>query len=154
MAELQGRTDERQDLALAGKATNRGFRAQENYNSIFNTQPGRQSINPRTSAIVDPPDGRLPPWTMEQAKLWDEREAVMVGRGEAASAQDVIAAGVVSPPWVPRRWAPGAWDLAGKNLAMVDATRTVRICFSPTGMASPAPRVAAATGFCRFRGGS
>ena len=109
VAELQGRTDERQDLALAGKATNRGFRAQENYNSIFNTQPGRQSINPRTSAIVDPPDGRLPPWTMEQAKLWDEREAVMVGRGEAASAQDVNSGGrclpTLGPPQV------GAWGL-------------------------------------------
>ena len=106
---LQARADERQDLALAGKATNRGFRAQENYNSIFNTQPGRQSINPRTSAIVDPPDGRLPPWTVEQVKVYEGREAVMVGRGEAASAQDVNSLGRCLPTLGPPK--VGAWGM-------------------------------------------
>ena len=39
-------------------------------------------ISRRTSAIVDPPNGRIPPWTRAQMKRWEEREAASVGRGE------------------------------------------------------------------------
>jgi hypothetical protein len=42
----------------------------------------------RTAAIIDPPDGRLPPWTPEQVKRWEAREAVKIARGEADSWED------------------------------------------------------------------
>jgi hypothetical protein len=93
MAQRQKRAEERQAVALAGKATNRGFRAQENYNSIFNTSAEKPKINPRTSAITDPPNGRLPAWTLEQVKRWDEREAATRGRGEGESWEDVNVGG-------------------------------------------------------------
>ena len=41
------------------------------------------------SSIVDPPDGLLPPWTLEQVKRWEEREAATRGRGEAQAMHDI-----------------------------------------------------------------
>jgi hypothetical protein len=35
----------------------------------------------RTSAIIDPPNGRLPPWTPEALKRWEAKEAATVVRG-------------------------------------------------------------------------
>lgn len=93
VAQRVKRAEERRAVALAGKATNRGFRAQENYNSIFNTSAEKPKINPRTSATVDPANGRLPPWTLEQVKRWEEREAAMHGRGEGESWEDVNVGG-------------------------------------------------------------
>jgi hypothetical protein len=45
-------------------------------------------VSRRTSAIVDPPNGRLPPWTPEAVKRWEAREAARRGRGESDSWQD------------------------------------------------------------------
>jgi hypothetical protein len=45
-------------------------------------------ISRRTSAIIDPPNGRLPPWTPEAVKRWEAREAATRGRGEADSWED------------------------------------------------------------------
>ena len=45
-------------------------------------------ISPRTSAIIDPPNGRLPPWTPQQVQRWEAREAATVGRGEADTWED------------------------------------------------------------------
>jgi hypothetical protein len=45
-------------------------------------------ISPRTSAIIDPPNGRLPPWTPEAVKRWEAREAARRGRGESDSWED------------------------------------------------------------------
>lgn len=36
----------------------------------------------RTSAIIDPPNGRMPPWTRQQMKRWEDREKASEGRGE------------------------------------------------------------------------
>ena len=83
------RAEQRLADNLAGKATNRAFRNQENYNSIFNTEEEAPRVSRRTSAIVDPPDGLLPPWTPEQVKRWDEREAATRGRGETDTVDDV-----------------------------------------------------------------
>jgi hypothetical protein len=74
---------------LAGKATNRAFRNQENYNSIFNTEEVQPRVSRRTSAIIDPPDGLLPPWTLEQVKRWEEREEATRGRGETDTMDDL-----------------------------------------------------------------
>jgi hypothetical protein len=132
VAERQKRADERQKLALEGKATNRGFRAQENYNSIFNTSAERRKINARTSAIVDPPNGRLPAWTLEQVKRWEEREAFMVGRAEGETWEDVNVGGRcladLSAPKVPawglgfggENTAYGGRDAAGENLLITN----------------------------------
>jgi hypothetical protein len=89
MAQRLKRAQTRLADNLAGRATNRAFRNQENYNSIFNTEEEEPRISPRTSAIIDPPDGLLPPWTLEQVKRWDEREAVTRGRGETDTPDDV-----------------------------------------------------------------
>jgi hypothetical protein len=78
-----------QALRLSGKATNRAFRSQENYNSIFSTSDEEVRVNRRTSTIVDPPDGLLPPWTLEQVKRWEEREAASRGRGEGQTVRDI-----------------------------------------------------------------
>jgi hypothetical protein len=106
-AELQGReflTQEEMDAKIkkaqahranreSGKVDQRGFRAQPNYNDIFGvdkgvTSDGRHLASRRTSAISDPPDGRLPLWTDQQVKYWQSREAATAGRGEADSYED------------------------------------------------------------------
>lgn len=48
----------------------------------------RTRISKRTSAIIDPPDGRLPEWTPQQIKRWEAREAAKAGRGQADSWED------------------------------------------------------------------
>ena len=45
-------------------------------------------LSRRTSAIVDPPNGRLPPWTAAAVKRWETREAARRGRGESDSVED------------------------------------------------------------------
>ena len=79
----------RQANVLAGNATNRAFRSQENYNSVFSTSDEEPRVLARTSSIIDPPDGLLPPWTPEMVKKWDEREAISKGRGEAGTPADI-----------------------------------------------------------------
>ena len=63
-------------------------------------------ISRRTSAIVDPPNGRLPPWTPVQITRYEAREAARAHRGENDSWLDrswiercipVVDAGVVAP---------------------------------------------------------
>ena len=39
-------------------------------------------ISPQTSAVIDPPNGRLPPWTPAQVTRYEAREAVRAQRGE------------------------------------------------------------------------
>jgi hypothetical protein len=59
------------------------FRAQANLNEIFHYDEKIAPISRRTSQIIDPPDGRLPPLTPQVIKLWEERENATHGRGEA-----------------------------------------------------------------------
>ena len=81
--------EERQAFRLSGRATNRAYRRQENYNSVFSQSDEPVRVNRRTSTIIDPPDGLLPPWTLEQVKRWEEREAATRGRGEGQAVSDV-----------------------------------------------------------------
>ena len=67
----------------AGKQENRGFREQPNYNAIVGYSPERIRVSRRTAAIVDPADGLLPPWTLEQVKRYEALEAATAGRGDA-----------------------------------------------------------------------
>ena len=58
------------------------------YNAFWNAPVTPRLASMRTSQIVDPPDGRLPPYTREMLELWDTREAARSHRGEADSWAD------------------------------------------------------------------
>ncbi len=85
------RAKSRQALIAEGKVEHEGFRSVPNYNAIFgySESAGPPHISNRTSAITDPPNGRIPPWTLEQVKYWEEREALTKGRGETDTVDDM-----------------------------------------------------------------
>ena len=55
------------------------------YNSFWNAPVSERLAARRTSQIVDPPNGRLPPYTRAILEKWEEREAARAHRGEADS---------------------------------------------------------------------
>jgi hypothetical protein len=66
----------------------KGIRGQE-YNRFWvDAGPTRVRRWSRTSLVIDPPDGRLPPFTLEAIKRIEAREAVRHERGEADSWED------------------------------------------------------------------
>ena len=83
VAEQEAGLWERNVRTGKGLQTSLGFRQQANYNAVVRWSPERPRVARRTSAIIDPPDGRLPPWTLEMVKVYEEREAVTLERGEA-----------------------------------------------------------------------
>jgi hypothetical protein len=83
VAKLERTADERNKLRLQGKQENWGDRNQPNYNSVIGYSPERPRFAKRTSAVIDPPDGILPAWTLEQVKYYEYREALTQGRGDA-----------------------------------------------------------------------
>jgi hypothetical protein len=91
VAKAEARVKQRQALIAEGKVEHEGFRSVPNYNAIFgySESEGPPHISNRTSAIVDPSNGRIPPWTLEQVKYWEEREALTKGRGETDSIDDI-----------------------------------------------------------------
>ena len=58
------------------------------YNSVWVTSGDPVRVPRRTSAIIDPPNGRLPPWTPEQVKRWEAREALARDHGEGDTWED------------------------------------------------------------------
>ena len=58
------------------------------YNAFWNAPVSPRLASRRTSQIVDPPNGRLPPYTREILEQWDAREAARSHRGEADSWAD------------------------------------------------------------------
>jgi hypothetical protein len=66
----------------------KGIRGQE-YNKFW-VDSGPRKIKPwkRTSLVIDPPDGRMPPFTPEAIKRIEEREAARRNRGEADTWED------------------------------------------------------------------
>jgi len=91
VAKAQARAKQRQALIAEGKVEHEGFRSVPNYNAIFGYSESElpPHFSNRTSAIVDPPDGRIPPWTLEQVKYWEQREALTKGRGETDTIDDI-----------------------------------------------------------------
>jgi hypothetical protein len=91
LADKLAKAQARKELQAAGKVENRGFRVFPNYNAIFDYSEGPERISEdrRTSAIVDPPNGRLPPWTLAQVKQWEAREAATAGHGESDTIADL-----------------------------------------------------------------
>jgi hypothetical protein len=122
VAELERRAEDRNAERLAGKQENRGFRSQPNYNSVVGYSADKARFSKRTSAIIDPPNGRLPPWTLEQVNLYEAREAATLGRGEADWTVDRPAGERCIP--VLDVAAPGYWgmSLAG-NTGFLSAGR-------------------------------
>ena len=88
MAERDRQAEERRTQARAGKAEREGDGGLRLYNAITWLSEDRIKIARRTSAIIDPPDGRIPGWTPQQLKLWEAREAATRGRGDADSWED------------------------------------------------------------------
>lgn len=91
VAKAQARNKQRQQLIAQGKVEHEGFRSVPNYNAIFgySEAEGPPHFSNRTSAIIDPGDGRIAPWTLEQVKYWEEREEITKGRGETDSIDDI-----------------------------------------------------------------
>jgi len=91
VAKAQERAKTRKALIAAGKVEHQGFRATPNYNAIFeySDSDAPPKISRWTSAIVDPPNGRLPPWTLEQVKYWEAREAATKGHSETDTPDDM-----------------------------------------------------------------
>ena len=88
-ADRYARSAAAMDKRLTGTSTNIGYRNQENYNSIYGYIEEEPLITYRTSAIVDPPNGLYPPWTLEAVKMWEEREAATAGHGETDTTVDM-----------------------------------------------------------------
>ena len=91
VARAATRAKARQALIAEGKVEHEGFRAVPNYNAIFeySEAEGPPHISKRTSAIIDPPNGRIPQWTLDQVKYWETREAMTKGRGESDTMDDI-----------------------------------------------------------------
>ena len=85
MAAKKKGQEELQARVAAGKSYEFFFRGQANYNNIFFYDENLAPVSRRTSEIIDPPNGRLPPLTPEAVKRWEAREALSHGRGEADS---------------------------------------------------------------------
>ena len=58
------------------------------YNAFWNAPVSARLRSMRTSQIIDPANGRLPPYTREILEQWDAREAARAHRGEADSWED------------------------------------------------------------------
>jgi hypothetical protein len=91
VARAKAQADARKALIAEGKVEHEGFRAAPNYNAIFEYSESNAAprMSNRTSAIIDPPNGRIPPWTLEQVKHWEAREAATKGHGETDTPEDM-----------------------------------------------------------------
>jgi hypothetical protein len=66
-----------------------GYRiAGAEYNAFWSADPTRPKMSLRTSRIIDPPDGRLPPMTRDALTRWEQRHKGRQGRSQADSWED------------------------------------------------------------------
>lgn len=66
-----------------------GYRmAGAEYNAFWSADPTQAKVSLRTSQIVDPPDGRMPPLTREALTTWEARDQARRGRGQADHWED------------------------------------------------------------------
>jgi hypothetical protein len=66
-----------------------GYRiAGAEYNAFWSADPTHPRMSLRTSRIVDPPDGRLPPLTREAIERWQVRHEGRKGRSQADTWED------------------------------------------------------------------
>jgi len=90
------------------------------YDTTFEADPIATSrpIGPRTSLIVDPPDGRIPPLTPAVQKRMREMREFMLALMQSVDAcrrsQDIACFGVTPGPVSPRRNEPPPHYLAAR----------------------------------------
>ena len=66
-----------------------GYRlAGAEYNAFWSADPTAPKVSLRTSQIVDPPDGQLPPLTRDALEIWEAREEARRGRSQADDWED------------------------------------------------------------------
>lgn len=66
-----------------------GYRiAGAEYNAFWSADPTKPKVSLRTSQIVDPPDGKMPPLTRQALAKWEENERVRRGRSQADDWED------------------------------------------------------------------
>ena len=85
----QGATEEELENVVRPRDLNRVTAYDKNivgqeYNRFW-TDSGPRELRepwPRTSLVIDPPDGRIPPFTRELLQRWERREEEVRGRGQ------------------------------------------------------------------------
>ena len=66
-----------------------GYRiAGAEYNAFWSADPTTPPISLRTSQIIDPPDGRMPPLTRDALDVWEAREEARRARSQADDWED------------------------------------------------------------------
>jgi len=66
-----------------------GYRiAGAEYNAFWSADPTRAKMSLRTSRIVEPPDGKIPPMTRQALTRWQARHDARKGRSQADSYED------------------------------------------------------------------
>ena len=75
------------DAQRAAGGFEAGIRGEE-YNNFWMARPQKQRVWRRTSLVVDPLDGRIPPFTRAAVARIEAREEARRGRGEADSWED------------------------------------------------------------------
>lgn len=66
-----------------------GYRiAGAEYNAFWSADPTQPKVSLRTSQVIDPPDGKVPPLTREALDLWESRDKVRLGRSQADDWED------------------------------------------------------------------
>ena len=75
------------DAKRAAGGFEAGIRGEE-YNNFWMERPKKRRVWGRTSLVVDPPDGRIPPFTREAIARIEARAEGRSGRGEADSWED------------------------------------------------------------------
>ena len=58
------------------------------YNAFWSADPTAPKVSLRTSQVVDPPDGRIPPLTREALATWEARDKARSGRTQADDWED------------------------------------------------------------------
>ena len=88
LAARQKAAQQRSDDLVNGEIESTDPGGLPSYNSVWLATGEPVRVTRQASAIIDPPNGRLPPWTAEQIKRRDAREARARGRGEGDSWED------------------------------------------------------------------
>jgi hypothetical protein len=66
-----------------------GYRiAGAEYNAFWSADPTQPKISLRTSQVIDPPDGRVPPLTRQALELWEARDKARLHRSQADDWED------------------------------------------------------------------
>jgi hypothetical protein len=66
-----------------------GYRiAGAEYNAFWSADPTQPKVSLRTSQVIDPPDGKVPPLTRSALEKWEQNDKVRRGRSQADNWED------------------------------------------------------------------